>query len=218
MPFSLPSFPLDDRKRPVPLDRLIADPSTAWPWPYTSAQIQEIGKMVPVERRAKCERGVVIIARMSICGRYAQDRAPGSPKINVRAEIERAATARSEFLSALQNLSGESHEFLHERDPRWTKQFFAILPPAFMFEYANLSSADAPGAAKGPPKENGLVWAAHQLDLWWIGAHRGGRPKNGFPAFREAALRPLFGEYESKTLESRLPKWRAAHANPPDIS
>jgi hypothetical protein len=224
MPFAPPPLPLEDwippgkvdtQKRVISPYRLLKDIMVAWPWPYTADQIKQIGEMVPAERRSKRERGVVIIARLSICGRDAQDRVPGSPKINVRAEIERAATARSDFLTALKNLSPESHEFLHERDDRWNKQFSDALESMLLFEYANLSSTHAPGAARGPPEENGLAWAAHQLDLLWIGAHRGDRPKNGFPAFREAALQPLFGEYESKTLESRLPKWRAAHAKPP---
>lgn len=215
-----PPYRTNEIKRPFPLDRLIADVTAAWPWPYSGEEIDAIGSMVPENARQRTIEDVVRIGRRAVITlRLRKDHPDEKPrKPNLKAEIDRLKSAVAELTAAAESMSPAAWQLVATKASPYGP--FRSMAPAMAAIYAlradDIHSGDAPGATDGRPPSDLLGPVILEFDHAFIAAHGGKRPRRRGPDFRIACLNPLgfcpakggFTEADTKMLESQMQKAR----------
>lgn len=190
-------------------DEAVRYPLRAAPWPYTDAEFAAIQRALP--EVGNCEQVHVVIlqvARTFVRSRNLPSRRTG--KFAPREEIEEVRDVLENIVAACQRLSPPAIEFLQAtaRSP---------VPPAIAGLIAdarallNLHGIQHPPPAtdrRGRGTDRVLARVVLCCDDIWC-ALPGGRPRTGFPRFRDAVCLPLgAGIRDAKSWQDILRKGR----------
>jgi hypothetical protein len=188
MAYTLPAFPLDEKQRPMPFDRLVKDIAAAWPWPYSTDELKEIGDMLPADRREIGLAVIVMVARKSLVARKTREISKSDELATFRKAVTAARVAAEAVTPAALEILSQANS-VERFGSSLSGEFWKLLESLYRFEQYDLSPGIPGRTAVGRPQGSERFVLEHLDALFRY--PDGKLPSRSYQTFEDACMKPL---------------------------